>query len=149
MVSGCVLPGCKDFVSGEGTCLPRKTKTCTSIDRLSSSLSMYMRHISLMCCMPLILCEGTLAPMALYISTLVSHNDRAGFIDEPKSSSSTRKTGFHFHLSLYQSESKPTIWPLQLLILKSRCQGATTVKKIPARCRFTSPATFFIRAVVG
>jgi hypothetical protein len=50
--------------------------------------------------MPLIICEGTLAPMALYISTLVSHNDRAGFIDEPKSSSSTRKTGFHFHLSL-------------------------------------------------
>jgi hypothetical protein len=29
--------------------------------------------------------------MALYISTLICHNDRAGFIDEPKTSSSLRK----------------------------------------------------------
>jgi hypothetical protein len=29
----------------------------------------------------------------LYISTFVSHKDRAGFIDEPKTSSSLRKIG--------------------------------------------------------
>jgi hypothetical protein len=36
--------------------------------------------------------------MALYISTLVSRNDRAGFIEEPKTSSSLRKTGLTFSL---------------------------------------------------
>ena len=30
-----------------------------------------------------------------------------------------------------QSESKPTIWSLQLLILKPRSQGAITVNKFP------------------
>jgi hypothetical protein len=43
-------------------------------------------------------CEGTLTPIALYISTFVSHKDRAGFIDEPKTSSSLRKTGLTFSL---------------------------------------------------
>ena len=51
-------------------------------------------------------------------------------------------------VSVNQSESKPMILPLQLVILKPRSQGAITAK-IPARCRFTSPAKFFIRAVVG
>jgi hypothetical protein len=35
---------------------------------------------------------------SLYISTFVSHKDRAGFIDEPKTSSSLRKTGLTFSL---------------------------------------------------
>jgi hypothetical protein len=37
---------------------------------------------SLIRCIPFIHCEGTLTPIALYISTFVSHMDRAGFIDE-------------------------------------------------------------------
>jgi hypothetical protein len=34
----------------------------------------------------------------LYISTFVNHKDRAGFIDEPKTSLSLRKTGLTFSL---------------------------------------------------
>jgi hypothetical protein len=40
----------------------------------------------------------SLTPIGLYISTFVSHKDRAGFIDEPKTSSSLRKTGLTFSL---------------------------------------------------
>jgi hypothetical protein len=65
---------------------------------------------------------GTLTPIALYISTFVSHKDRAGFIDAPKTSSSLRKTGLTFSLDeLLFVSMKParSLWLTNVEIYKA------------------------------